>query len=257
MNVVQIIFSPTGGTQKVADLLCRRWNVVRKIDLSAPDFVGSACSIDAAELVVIAVPSFGGRVPALAAQRLRAIAGNQAKCITLCVYGNRAYEDTLLELNDLAAKVGFQTIASVSAIAEHSIARAYGAGRPDAEDAKLLDSYTEKIEALLSSRACCQSGYALKVPGNHPYKEGGKGGPVPAAGSQCAGCGVCAARCPVQAIDPANPRSTDAEKCIGCMRCIAVCPHSARSLDPQILAGVNAMLSQAASDRKSCELFTG
>ena len=53
---------------------------------------------------VIAVPSYGGRVPQVAVDRISEIKGNGAKAVLLCVYGNRAYEDTLTELEDSAEK---------------------------------------------------------------------------------------------------------------------------------------------------------
>ena len=54
------------------------------------------------DLAVIAVPSYGGRVPTPAAERLAALHGNGARAVLVCVYGNRAYEDTLVELEDTA-----------------------------------------------------------------------------------------------------------------------------------------------------------
>ena len=90
------------------------------------------------DLAVIAVPSYAGRVPAVAVQRLAAVKGNGARAVLVCVYGNRAYEDTLVELADTAKEAGFRVMAAVSAIAEHSIARQFAAGRPDAEDAQRL-----------------------------------------------------------------------------------------------------------------------
>ncbi|MDE6280624.1 MAG: hypothetical protein K2M15_02335, partial [Oscillospiraceae bacterium] len=99
------------------------------IDLT--DAALQSTDLDDNDLAVIAIPSFGGRVPALAAQRLAKIHGNQARCVVMCVYGNRAYEDTLVELEDLARQSGFQVIAAVAAVAEHSIMHQYAAGRPD------------------------------------------------------------------------------------------------------------------------------
>ena len=73
------------------------------------------------DLVLIAVPSYGGRVPALAAQRLAAVRVHQARCVIVCVYGNRAYEDTLAELRDVAEQAGIRVFAAIAAFAVHSI----------------------------------------------------------------------------------------------------------------------------------------
>lgn len=90
---------------------------------------------------MIAVPSYGGRVPQAATERLSAIRGNGAKAVLLCVYGNRAYEDTLVELEDTAKQAGFRVIAAIAAIAEHSIARQFATGRPDAQDQARLHTF--------------------------------------------------------------------------------------------------------------------
>ena len=103
MNVTQITFSPTGGTAQVAELITRSWGMpVHKIDLSNAQTAGSFLSLGKGDLAIIAIPSYGGRVPGLAAQRISNIHGNQTPCVLVCVYGNRAYEDTLVELNDIA-----------------------------------------------------------------------------------------------------------------------------------------------------------
>ena len=137
MKLIQIIFSPTGGTGKVADIIAEEWEgAVTRIDLTDAETDFSKIIIGQEDIVLAAVPSYGGRVPELAAKRLMEIRGNQAKCILVCVYGNRAYEDTLVELQDIAGNCGFQTVAAISAVAEHSIMHQYAAGRPDKKDAE-------------------------------------------------------------------------------------------------------------------------
>lgn len=42
------------------------------------------------------------------------------------VYGNREYEDTLVELYDIAVESGFYPAAAVAAVAQHSIAERIG-----------------------------------------------------------------------------------------------------------------------------------
>ena len=142
MKFVSLVFSPTGGTQKAAGALTAGWQGGRQqLDLTRMDFDGSAAGLTAGDLALIAVPSFAGRVPALAAQRLAGVRGNGACCAVLAVYGNRAYEDTLAELCDLAVQCGFRVIAGVSAVAEHSIMHCYAAGRPDARDRAELQAF--------------------------------------------------------------------------------------------------------------------
>ena len=107
MNVVEIIFSPTGGTEKVAHIIGGHWskNTV-KIDLCDSKIDFTSCNIAKDDMVLIAMPSFGGRAPAVAIERLKQISGNGAKCTLVCVYGNRAYEDTLVEMEDAAKECG-------------------------------------------------------------------------------------------------------------------------------------------------------
>ena len=252
MKLYNIVFSPTGGTKKVADCLTGtlEGNVIT-VDLtdSKQDF--NAVSLAKEDAAVISVPSYGGRVPAVAVERLGMVHGNGAKAVLVCVYGNRAYEDTLVELEDAAKQAGFQVIAAVAAIAEHSIARQFAAGRPDAQDVAQLSHFAKQIQHKLSAADTSEPA----IPGNRPYKKAGGAGMVPKATKECTSCGVCAAECPVQAIDKGNPKKVDEKACISCMRCVTVCPQSARKLNPVMLSAASLMLKKVCSERKECELF--
>ena len=203
------------------------------------------------EVALIAVPSYSGRVPTVAAARLAAMHGNGARAVLLCVYGNRAYEDTLVELRDKASGAGFKVIAAVAAVAEHSIARQYAAGRPDAEDEAMLRSFAARIRRKIDDGGLDEP----VIPGNRPYRKAAGAGIVPKATRACVKCGLCAAKCPVGAIDAKEPARVDKKRCISCMRCVAVCPHHARRVNRLLLALVGRMLKKACSQRKACELY--
>ena len=89
MAQIQLLFSPTGGTRKAAEALTACWGEMRTIDLTDPHIDFAQCRLQPDDLVLIALPSFAGRVPALAAQRLRQVQGGGARCALLCVYGHR------------------------------------------------------------------------------------------------------------------------------------------------------------------------
>lgn len=254
MKVLQIVFSPTGGTQKVTDTITAEFgNNINKIDLTNPQNDYSAFNISQDDIAVIAVPSYGGRVPALAAERLTKMNGNQARCIIVCVYGNRAYEDTLIELNDIAEQSNFKVIAAVSAIAEHSIMRQYATGRPDQRDMEELHNFASKI--LEKIKAVNDYTSALQIPGKRPYKKAGGAGLVPKANDKCNGCGLCAKKCPAQAISGEDLKITDSKKCISCMRCVSQCPQSARKVNGAMVSVVALAIKKACSERKNNELY--
>ena len=252
MNLYDIVFSPTGGTQKVSALLTGTLEgEVTPVDLTDSNQDFDAVQLTQEDTAVISVPSYGGRVPAVAAERLSRIHGNGARAVLVCVYGNRAYEDTLVELEDAAKQAGFQVIAAVAAVAEHSIARQFAAGRPDAQDASQLSAFAKQIQKKLSAADASEP----SIPGSRPYKKAGGAGLVPKPTKECLLCGVCAAKCPVQAIDQENPKKVDEKACISCMRCVVVCPHAARKANPVMLAAVGVALKKVCSQRKECELF--
>lgn len=252
MKLYNIVFSPTGGTQKAATaLIDALGGEAANVDLtdSSQDF--STVELTQEDVAVLSVPSYGGRVPAVAVERLTMLRGQGARAILVCVYGNRAYEDTLVELEDAAKQAGFRVIAAVAAIAEHSIVRQFAAGRPDAQDTKQLSVFARQIQAKLSAGDSAKP----SIPGSRPYKKAGGAGMVPKPSKECTNCGVCAAKCPVQAIDKESPKKVDEKACISCMRCIALCPHSARKVNPVMLSAASLMLKKVCSEWKDCELF--
>ena len=142
MKCYQILFSPTGGTEKVATAITQNWPEVQTIDLSSTSTDFASFFIESDSLVLVAMPSFGDVAPQLAIDRFAQINGNRAKCVLVAVYGNRAYGSTLVQMEDTANAAGFQVIAAISAVAEHSIIREYAAGRPNAEDCKQLSLHS-------------------------------------------------------------------------------------------------------------------
>jgi len=253
MKYIQIIFSPTGGTKKVAEIITSEWSSsVETIDLTNADTDFSQCSVQKEDIVLIALPSYGGRVPTLAIERLSKINGNTAKCVLVCVYGNRAYEDTIVEMEDIAEKCGFGVISAISAVAEHSIMHQFATGRPDKEDIVQLKSYAKTILEKIESKVFQKQ---LKIPGNRPYKKIGSVGLIPKATNECVSCGLCARRCPAKAISLENLKDADSQKCISCMRCVVECPHSARKVNSVMVSAASLMIKNACSVRKDCELF--
>lgn len=250
MNKYRIIFSPTGGTEKVAKAITKGWSEVKDIDLSIAGKNYKDITLTSDDIAVIAMPSFGGVAPQIALDRLSVISANNCKCVIVAVYGNRAYENTLVQMEDYAAKAGFNVIAAVSAVAEHSILHQYATGRPDEADCNKLAEFGSEI----LSKAMETDVSKPQIPGNKPYKTS-SAGLIPKANNSCSACGLCVNKCPVGAISKSNPRITDKSKCISCMRCVAVCPKQARKVSGFMTAVAGMAIKKACSVKKECELF--
>ena len=250
MSVYKITFSPTGGTQKVADILAGEFAQTSKTVDLLDDIRETTFSAD--DICVIAMPAFSGRVPSVCEQRMEKLQGNGAGAILVAVFGNRAIDDTLLDMKELALAAGFVPVAAIEAVAEHSILRKFGAGRPDREDVAELKSFAQKIKVAVETGTVSAD---LIVPGNIPHKERTPGHMKPYGGATCNSCGLCVWRCPVRAIPKDDPRSVDKEKCISCLHCMAICPRAARHLAPELLAASEAKMAPLLSGRKENRLY--
>lgn len=252
MSVYSMYFSPTGGTKRVMDILTEGLSIDSKIDLSESKTDYSAYNFTEADVCLIGVPSFGGRVPAIVLERMRKMQANGAMMVLVVVFGNRAYDDTLLELKNEASACGYTVGAAVAAVAEHSIMRQYGKERPDAQDEMELRQFSKEIAELITSKKTIND---FTVPGNSPYREYSGVPFKPKADKACTKCGLCAEKCPVQAIPKDNPMSLEEKKCISCMRCIAVCPQNARKLNKAVLLAASQAMKKAFVDRKQNEFY--
>lgn len=188
----------------------------------------------------------------MAADAIEKINGNGAKAIALVVYGNRDYDDALLELADILASQGFRVIAAGAFIGEHSIFPKVGTSRPDASDMEKLAEFGQKSRMVLESGVVP----SLKIKGNRPYKKYG-GVPLQPKGdkSTCISCGRCVELCPTEAIDYAEPWLTDANWCISCGRCIYACRQSARTYGGLKYSVIGTIFKAAFSKRKEPEMI--
>lgn len=249
MSTYSIYFSPTQGTKKVTNFLAEGFGELEEIDLCRP--VAEKKEFSGQDICFVGVPSYGGRVPEIAMERMANFKGNGARAVPVIVYGNRAYEDTMVELYDALKEKGFLCAAAVSAVAEHSIMRQFAAGRPDEEDLKELSEFRREIYQKLAGSVEGE----LFIPGNRPYKEFKAVPLVPETTGICNDCGLCVRSCPVCAISSGRPGETDGESCISCMRCIQVCPNHARGLDEKKIAALSEKMAPLFKERKKNQLF--
>lgn len=250
-NIVVAYFSPTGGTRQAALLLAKHLaHNVHEIDLSLPQIVRYTFTEN--DILIVAAPVFGGRIPRYFCSKLNSCVGQQARVISAVVYGNRAYEDALLELNDCLHAQDFRVFASVALLAEHSMVPTIAQGRPDAQDEVQIADFAKAIMEKLIYKKTSDD---FVVPGNNPYKEWQQMPLVPSVDSSCIFCGICAEKCPTAAIPKDDVQTTEQKKCILCMRCISICPTKARKLPEQAQTMINKKLEAIKGIRKENELF--
>lgn len=255
-NVVSLYFSPTSSTHGILEEMAKflPWPV-QELDITDYSANDGEYSLACDELLLAGVPVYGGRVPAVAAQRIRNIRGSGGPAIVVTVFGNRAYDDALIEMKDLLEEQGFVVISALAAVAEHNIMRSVGRGRPDAEDLNFIRNFTEASVKKLRGIKELSTEPSLEVKGTKPYRPYNTVPLKPQADSSCTSCGDCAEKCPVHAIPEDKPMLTEKDDCITCMRCVKECPTQSRSLNSLALAAAEKLFAFKNRKRKEPEGF--
>jgi len=260
-NVKLVCFSPTGTTKAVLKSIARGIDHPNQelIDITRPEEREHSLITGRNELLVIAVPVYMGRVPSVLTDWLNSIRADNTPTVCVVVYGNRAFDDALLELKDNLKKCSCKLIAGAAFIGEHSFSSAdflSSVGRPDADDLQLAESFGRKIREIVISTSSVSTINDLELPGNFPY-----GGTTflwhldfIAVNDNCRQCGICAESCPVGAIDSQNSSIINIDKCTLCCACIKKCPQKARSIKAGPIKDA-AIRCTNFIERKDVELF--
>ena len=260
--VTLITFSPTRTTERVLHAIARGvgTGAVEHIGLTPPTSRTRQLPEIRDGLAIIGAPVYGGRIPAEAEYRLRRLQGRGVPAVVVAVYGNREYEDALLELRDIAIEVGFVPVAGAAFIGEHSYDSAntpIATGRPDAADLGKAEAFGQAVWAKMAGIATLGDLPPVQVPGESPYQERfkePKGGPV-TLDDLCTRCGECVAACPMGAIDVGNPLTTDEDTCIFCSACVKICPEEARVWEHTWVKRVAKWLAENYAARKEPETY--
>jgi ferredoxin len=257
-----VCFSPTGTTKAIIKGIARGINQskVELFDITNPQARKQPLQTNQNELLIIGVPVYMGRVPALLNEWLHSIKAHKTPVICVVVYGNRVFDDALLELKDIMIKCGCKPIAGAAYIGEHSFSSSEiptAEGRPDTIDLQHAELFGQKIYEKLLSASSIDQIPDINIPGNYPY-----GGITDlwsvdfiAISNECRQCGICAEGCPVGAIDLENSNIIDNVKCITCCACIKNCPQNARTMKPGLVKDAAVRLNTRYKERKEPVFF--
>lgn len=249
-----IYFSPTHTSKQVAEAIVHGTGIKNIFPVNLTLQAVGETVIPASSLAVIVVPVYGGRVAPLAMERLQSIRGLDAPTVLVVVYGNRAYEKALMELDSFAVPHGLKVIAGATFVGEHSYsteAHPIAAGRPDDSDLEFAAEFGRKIMEKIQAAATADTLYPIDVRSikrpAQPFfplfrflwkviKLRKSGVPLPRAPrvedeSMCTHCGLCVTRCPSGAIVKGDELHVDEAKCIKCCACVKVCHQKARVYD--------------------------
>ena len=262
INRVKLVyFSPTGSTKRIMEEIAKGIEApVEQVDLTRPEAKVRDFEDFGDELAIIGSPVYAGRVPVEAVRRLRRLKAHNTPAVTLVVYGNRAYEDALLELRDLSAEIGFRPVAAAAFIGEHSYstpAAPIASGRPDRDDLEKAGAFGSMVVGKLRHMRPSGENVPVGVPGNFPYKELRMLSEISPLTREalCERCGDCVTVCPTAAITLKKEVTTDNTVCIRCCACIRACPAGARVMADSRILQAAAQLSEKCRQRKEPEMF--
>lgn len=222
-------FSPTYTTRKIVKEIAGQLNGrIIEHDFTGPMPPREIVWSGKREVYIVGLPVYAGRIPSAAQAFLNKIKGEGIPAIVVCVYGNRAYDDALLELKNCVENNGFKVMAAGAFITRHSIFPQVAASRPDENDRRKIADFGAQCATMLSKLESTEGLPDLNVKGNRPYRQPRAIPLHPTGNRQCNRCNSCVKLCPVQAIPETNPRQTNKQQCISCGRCIAICPQKAR-----------------------------
>lgn len=232
-----VFFSPTHTSAQVARTIAEGINMPRRIetDLTCDE---SNTPIEITDsLTIVAAPVYGGLISETAMQRIARLRGKNSPVIIIAVYGNRDYEDALVQLRSTLTKNGFTPLAAGAFIGEHSFSRPaegmpIAEGRPDASDLDKAKAFGKACLEKLEKAGTASNLEDFFVKGNVPWKTLTHGAPsCPESTDDCCACGQCIDVCPTHAISLSADGSqieTDVNQCIRCCACVKECPVGAR-----------------------------
>ena len=261
-TVTLAYFSPTGTTKKVLEGITETIgaNSVRHIDLTRPEILSKEIPGIKEGLAILGAPVYAGRIPPEAEERFRKLKGNDIPAVVIALYGNREYEDALIELRDIAVRQGFKPVAGGVFIGEHSFTSEeipLAAGRPDAQDIDIARDLGRKIAVKMKAIERPADIPELSVPGNIPFRErvNHDNTPPETNNRYCMKCQACVGACPTAAVTFNGEVITDADSCILCCACVKYCPTGARQITNPMIGRIRKWLSETCKERKEPEIF--
>lgn len=257
INRVKLLyFSPTGNVGRTLKKIAEGIDCeTLEYDLTPFHARWKKYPFTSEDFVLIGMPVYRGRIPPIAVEFFRGIIADNTPAVFVVSYGNREYEDALLELQTICGEKGFRGVAAAAFIGEHSCSADIGSGRPDGLDEEKALLFGRRIKEKYNGITGVSFLPELQVKGKFPYVQPRELLFAPATNNCCNNCGLCSLSCPVSAINPADPGEIDLYRCLGCFRCIRNCPQKAKYSDNGKLNDLIARLNETCTARREPEIF--